>query len=67
MHTIESGRKCFLISHNVQLSPNGVIPGLPARAEPGIQRFCGRISWIPGSASRPRNDGLSLRANQEMF
>jgi hypothetical protein len=44
--------------------PNAVIPGLPARAEPGIQSFFDLEFWIPGSAMQPRNDELRFVTNQ---
>ena len=44
--------------------PNAVIPGLPARAEPGIQNSFDLCFWIPGSATRPRNDELRFVTNQ---
>jgi hypothetical protein len=37
-----------------------VIPGSPARAEPGIQTLFFRRFWIPGRASLARNDGAEV-------
>lgn len=42
-----------------------VIPGLPAREEPGIQRSFDLPFWIPGVAMRPGNDALRLVTNEE--
>jgi len=41
-----------------------VIPGLPEGQNPESSGTFMRRTWIPGSATRPRNDELSLGANQ---
>jgi hypothetical protein len=52
------------ISQQAGDEPSAVIPGLPARAEPGIQRAFAFGLWIPGSAARPRNDELRIVADR---
>ena len=52
-----------LISHETQPVEKAVIPGLPARAEPGIHEDFRRVFWIPGRASLARNDKLNIVAN----
>ena len=44
--------------------PKAVIPGVPAREEPGSQGFSEFLYWSPVSAVRPRNDALRLITNQ---
>jgi hypothetical protein len=47
------------LRHDLPLRPEIVIPGLPVRAEPGIQTAIRRGYWIPGQA---RNDGTVIPA-----
>jgi hypothetical protein len=42
-----------------------VIPGLPEGENPESSGISRPRTWIPGSATRPRNDELSMGANQE--
>jgi hypothetical protein len=42
---------------------NPFIPGLPVRQNPESSEY-DYLYWIPGSASRPRNDGQSSFANR---
>jgi len=44
-----------------------IIPGLPEGRNPESSGTCRQRIWIPGSATRLRNDELNLGANQVTF